>query len=82
MWLADRIGSRIRPLADRHRELIIRIYGPERGAGPLHRSVRDLGIRGTAGRAAWARLFPFLPAGSSAVSPFTRKEWVDMPDAD
>jgi hypothetical protein len=25
-------------------------------------------------------LFPFLPAGSSAGSSFTRKEWVDIPD--
>jgi hypothetical protein len=30
----------------------------------------------------WARVFPFLPAGSSANSPFARKEWVDVPEDD
>ncbi len=83
VWLADRIGNRIRPLADRHRELIIRIYGPERGARVRYIEAFEISEYGAPLDArAWARLFPFLPAGSSAVSPFTRKEWVDMPDAD
>jgi LmbE family N-acetylglucosaminyl deacetylase len=80
-WLAGRIARRIRPLADRYRDVVLRTYGPEAGAkvqlieafevsefgAPL-----DLETR--------ARLFPFLPAGSTADSPFTRKEWVDIPE--
>ncbi len=31
-WLADRFRHRIQPLADRYRDLVIRTYGPERGA--------------------------------------------------
>src|SRR5205823_9429654 len=32
VWLAERIRRRIRPLADRHRELVVQTYGPERGS--------------------------------------------------
>jgi LmbE family N-acetylglucosaminyl deacetylase len=80
-WLADRIASRIRPLADRYRELVNRIYGPERG-GAIRLveafEVSEYGAPLDAG--AWVRLFPFLPANSAALSPLKRKEWVDMPE--
>jgi LmbE family N-acetylglucosaminyl deacetylase len=80
-WLADRFRRRITPLADRHRDLVVRTYGAERGGrirfieafevsefgAPLDASTR-------------ARLFPFLPSGSSAGSSFERKEWVDIPE--
>jgi N-acetylglucosamine malate deacetylase 1 len=82
-WLAERLRSRIRPLADRYRDLVIRTYGQERGervrlieafevsehGAPLNAVARD-------------RLFPFLPAAGSDCSPFTRKIWVDIPDGD
>jgi LmbE family N-acetylglucosaminyl deacetylase len=82
-WLAERLRARIRPLADRYRDLVIRTYGQERGdrvrlieafevseyGAPLDAKTR-------------VRLFPFLPAGGSAGSPFTRKMWVDIPEGD
>ena len=61
-WLADRVGRRIQPLAHRYRDLVIRTYGPERGADPVHRRIRDLGIRGTAGRSGLDAAIP-VPAG-------------------
>jgi N-acetylglucosamine malate deacetylase 1 len=82
-WLADRVGRRIRPLADRYRDLVIRTYGPERGARVRYIEAFEISEYGAPLDApAWTRLFPFLPAGSSAVSPFTRKEWVDIPEAE
>jgi hypothetical protein len=78
-WLGERIRRRIGPLARRFRDRLVEIYGSERGnqiefveayevsefGGPL-----DLAER--------ARLFPFLPTGST--SSFIRKEWVDIPE--
>jgi LmbE family N-acetylglucosaminyl deacetylase len=82
-WLAGRIGSRIRPLADRHRELIIRIYGPEQGERVRYVEAFEVSEYGAPLDAqTWTRLFPFLPAGSYALSPNSRKQWVDMPEAD
>ena len=82
-WLADRVGRRIQPLADRYRDLIIRTYGPDRGARVRYIDAFEISEYGAPLDArAWTRLFPFLPAGSSAVSPFTRKEWVDIPEAE
>jgi LmbE family N-acetylglucosaminyl deacetylase len=79
-WLAERIGARIEPLADRFRDAVVRTYGRERGerirvieafevseyGGPLDAPGR-------------ARLFPFLPASAAASGGMTRKEWVDTP---
>jgi LmbE family N-acetylglucosaminyl deacetylase len=82
-WLADRISRRIRPLADRYRDLVIRTYGPERGENIRHIEafeVSEFGAPLDAEARSW--LFPFLPADSSAGSPFARKEWVDVPEAE
>jgi LmbE family N-acetylglucosaminyl deacetylase len=82
-WLADRLRHRIQPLADRYRDLVIRTYGSERGTQVRYIEAFEISEYGAPLDAtAWTRLFPFLPAGSSAVSPFTRKEWVDMPEAE
>jgi LmbE family N-acetylglucosaminyl deacetylase len=82
-WLADRVRRRIHPLADRYRDLVIRTYGPERGVRVRYIDAFEISEYGAPLDAqAWARLFPFLPTGSSAVSPFTRKEWVDIPEAE
>ena len=82
-WLADRVGRRIQPLAHRYRDLVIRTYGPERGARIRYIDAFEISEYGAPLDApAWMRLFPFLPAGSSTNSPFTRKEWVDIPDAE
>ena len=82
-WLAELLRARIRPLADRYRDLVIRTYGQERGE-----QVRLIeafeGISGIWGGLRTPlpgaqRLFPFLPAASSAGAPFIRKTWVDIP---
>ena len=80
-WLADRVRRRIRPLADRHRDRLVAIYGPDRGNAIEYVEVFEVSEYGAPLDAeAWDRLFPFLPAGSSAGSPFVRKEWVDVPE--
>ena len=80
-WLGERVRRRLRPLADRYRELILQTYGAEHGeqvqfieafqvsefGAPLDTTARE-------------RLFPFLPTNSHANTPFVRKEWVDIPD--
>ena len=80
-WLTERIRRRIRPLADRYRELVVQTYGPERGRQVQlieAFEVSEFGAPLDAG--ARARLFPFLPAVASAASAFVRKDWVDIPE--
>ncbi len=80
-WLAERVRRRIRPLADRYRDLVVRTYGPEAGARVRYIEAFEVSEFGTPpGPEAWARLFPFLPAGSSANAPYVRGEWVDVPE--
>ena len=80
-WLAERMGRRIRPLADRYRDLVVRTYGQERGAKVQFIEAFEVSEFGAPlDAAARARLFPFLPASSRASSPFARKEWVDLPE--
>lgn len=80
-WLSERIGKRLRPLADRHRDLVVRTYGPEHGNWVQYIEAFEVSEQGAPLDAeARARLFPFLPAGPSVGSPFVRKEWVDVPD--
>jgi LmbE family N-acetylglucosaminyl deacetylase len=80
-WLADRIGRRIRPLADRYRELVIQTYGSEQGARVEYVEAFEVSEQGAPldaeGR---ERLFPFLPAAAAATPSFSRKEWVDLPE--
>jgi LmbE family N-acetylglucosaminyl deacetylase len=78
-WLADRMGRRIRPLADRYRELVVQTYGPQRGAAVKYIEAFEVSEYGAPlDAAARSRLFPFLPAAAAPV-PFARKEWVDLP---
>jgi N-acetylglucosamine malate deacetylase 1 len=82
-WLAERLRSRIRPLADRYRDLVIRTYGQERGERVRLIEAFEVSEHGAPLDAKTrARLFPFLPAAGSDCSPFTRKIWVDIPDGD
>jgi LmbE family N-acetylglucosaminyl deacetylase len=82
-WLAERLRRRIEPLADRFRDVVIRTYGPERGARMRTIEAFEVSEYGAPLDAqARARLFPFLPASSTAGSPFVRKEWVDIPEAE
>jgi LmbE family N-acetylglucosaminyl deacetylase len=80
-WLAERIGRRIRPLADRYRDLVLRTYGPEPGAKVEFIEAFEVSEQGAPlDLEARARLFPFLPAASTVGSPFARKDWVDLPE--
>jgi LmbE family N-acetylglucosaminyl deacetylase len=81
VWLADRIRRRLRPLADRYRDLVVRTYGPERGGRVEYVEAFEVSEYGAPLDAeARARLFPFLPATSDANSANVRKEWVDIPE--
>jgi hypothetical protein len=83
VWLAERIGRRLRPLADRYRDLVVRTYGPERGQQVEYIEAFEVSEFGAPlDVAARAHLFPFLPADSTAGMPFARKEWVDVPEAE
>jgi LmbE family N-acetylglucosaminyl deacetylase len=82
-WLAERIGRRIRPLADRYRDLVVSTYGPERGPQVQYIEAFEVSEYGAPlDEAARARLFPFLPASARAGTAFTRKDWVDIPEED
>ena len=75
--------QRIEPLADRYRDLVVRTYGAERGGRVRLIEAFEVSEYGAPlDAAARARLFPFLPADSRVASPFTRKEWVDMPEGE
>jgi LmbE family N-acetylglucosaminyl deacetylase len=82
-WLAERIRRRLRPLADRYRDLVVQTYGPERGGRVEYVEAFEVSEYGAPlDAAARARLFPFLPATSAANTAFVRKEWVDIPEED
>ncbi len=82
-WLGERIRRRIRPLAERYRELVLRTYGPERGAEVQYIEAFQVSEFGAPLDAmARARLFPFLPSGTRAGSACVRQEWVDIPEAE
>jgi LmbE family N-acetylglucosaminyl deacetylase len=81
-WLADRIRRRIRPLADRYRELVLQQYGPERGNQVELVEAFEVSEYGAPlDAAARQRLFPFQSA-TAGDGTFTRKEWVDIPEED
>jgi N-acetylglucosamine malate deacetylase 1 len=79
-WLSERIRRRIRPLADRCRDLILETYGPDRGPEVTYVEAFEVSEYGAPlDAAAQAQLFPFLPA-TGIGSAFVRKEWVDIPE--
>jgi hypothetical protein len=82
-WLTERIAQRLRPLADRYRDLVVQTYGPERGRQLRHIEAFEVSEYGAPlDEAARTRLFPFLPRVATPGSTFTRKEWVDIPEGD
>jgi LmbE family N-acetylglucosaminyl deacetylase len=82
-WLGDRLRRRVEPLAERCRQLLIQTYGAERGARVQLIEAFEVSEYGAPLDAdARSRLFPFLPQGSKTTSPFTKKEWVDLPDSE
>jgi LmbE family N-acetylglucosaminyl deacetylase len=82
-WLGERIGRRIRPLAERYRELVLRTYGTERGSRVIYIEAFEVSEYGAPLDAAERlRLFPFLPASVATGTAFTRKEWADLPETE
>src|SRR5579875_3158782 len=82
-WLASRMRQRLEPLSDRYRDRLVQTYGPEHGGRVRLVEAFEVSEYGAPlDSAARARLFPFLPADSRAASPFTRKEWVDLPEGE
>jgi LmbE family N-acetylglucosaminyl deacetylase len=82
-WLGECMASRIRPLADRYRDLVVKTYGPERGDQVRYIEAFEVSEYGAAlDDEARARLFPFLPASATVASPFKRKLWADLPEND
>jgi LmbE family N-acetylglucosaminyl deacetylase len=80
-WLADRFRRRIAPLADRYRDLLVQTYGADQGEQIQSIEAFEVSEFGAPlDASARARFFPFLPSSSSVVSPFERKEWVDIPE--
>jgi LmbE family N-acetylglucosaminyl deacetylase len=81
-WLAERLRQRLQPMADRYRDLVVKTYGHERGARVQLIEAFEVSEYGAPlDAAAQTRLFPFLPADAETTSPFTRKEWVDLPSS-
>lgn len=79
-WLAERMGRRIEPMAERYRDLIVRTYGAGQGGATRLIEAFEVSEYGAPlDSAARTRLFPFLPSSSPVHSPFTRKDWVDLP---
>ncbi len=82
-WLAGRMRQRLESLADRYRDRLVQTYGPEHGGRVRAVEAFEVSEYGAPlDAAARARLFPFLPADSRADSPFTKKEWVDLPEGE
>jgi LmbE family N-acetylglucosaminyl deacetylase len=80
-WLEERVRRRLRPQADRYRELVVRTYGEEQGARIQFVEAFQVSEFGAPFDAATrARLFPFLPANGSGNAAFVRKDWVDIPE--
>jgi len=80
-WLGERIRRRLRPLADRYRELVVEIYGRERGSQIQYIEVFQVSEFGAPLDAtARSRFFPFVPPSLYSNPTFVRKEWVDIPE--
>lgn len=82
-WLAGRIRERIRPLANRFRDLVVRTYGETAGERIQYIEAFEVSEYGAPlNTEAGARLFPFLPASWVAGLPDSRKEWADVLESD
>ncbi len=82
-WLKERLQKRIRPLADRHREAVLRTYGEDGGEGAEYIEAFELSEYGAPLDAPTrARLFPFLPSNTAPAGPPSVREWADLRSGD
>ncbi|MEW4567820.1 PIG-L family deacetylase [Tautonia sp. JC769] len=79
-WLADSFRRRIAPLADRYREQVIRVYGPDEGPRARYIEAFEVSEFGAPldGRT-WQRIFPFLPPAPEVGMSQVSRRWVDLP---
>ena len=80
-WLHSRMKQRIRPLANRYRDLLMQTYGEEKGNLIQYVEAYEVSEYGAplTGEAR-VRLFPFLPALAASSSSKAAQEWVDIRD--
>jgi LmbE family N-acetylglucosaminyl deacetylase len=80
-WLQDRMQRRVRPLADRHRDAVVRTYGVEQGHKVEYIEAFEVCEYGAPlDDAARARLFPFLPAVVPLAAAEPVEDWSDLRD--
>jgi len=80
-WLGQRFRERIKPLADRHRDLLFQIYGLRAGASIQYVEAFEASEYGAPLNSESAsRLFPFLPESWHASLSSGQKSWVDVPE--
>jgi LmbE family N-acetylglucosaminyl deacetylase len=78
-WLGERFRQRIRPLADRFRDRLVRTYGEEQGRRVEYVEAFEVSEYGAPLDAeARGRLFPFLPPWPATASSRLVQEWVDI----
>ncbi len=79
-WLGERLRKRLRPLADRYRDLLVQTYGPQAGPKVEYAEAFEASEYGAPlDAAARARLFPFLPQ-PAAPADRPAAEWADVRD--
>ena len=77
-WLEERFRRRLRPLADRFRDLLVRTYGEERGRRAEYVEAFEASEYGAPfDAAARARLFPFAAGAAEVVQEHVGAEWAD-----
>jgi LmbE family N-acetylglucosaminyl deacetylase len=80
-WLREWKRRRIRPLADRHRDAVVRSYGVEQGHKIEYIEAFEVSEYGSPlDAAARARLFPFLPAIAPLGDAALVEDWSDLRD--
>ena len=78
-WLEERFRDRLRPLADRFRDLLVRTYGEDQGRRAEYVEAFEASEYGAPlDAAARARLFPFLPGAPAAAEDHAGAEWADV----
>jgi N-acetylglucosamine malate deacetylase 1 len=80
-WLKETMQRRIRPLADRHRDAVVRVYGVDAGHKIEYIEAFEVSEYGSPlDDAARARLFPFLPVVAPQSSAAPIEDWSDLRD--
>jgi LmbE family N-acetylglucosaminyl deacetylase len=80
-WFKERMQRRVRPLADRHRDAVVRSYGVEQGHKIEYIEAFEISEYGSPlDDAARARLFPFLPTVAPLGGTAQVEDWSDLRD--